>query len=204
MTLFSSFLLALALFFGLRAVPGIINKKASNRYRDEEIERTRHVLERDPTNSGTRAKLAEFLIEDGELEAGIHEYRTAISQMPHGPFTAQWKRKLRDALDTQAILARGERVPDFNEWRVCERCQAQVAASAKTCPKCNAVIRMDFMEWLLQPGNKRDIVRETIPIVLMLWVAAVIFMNLTLEWKGTLIISSVMVGGWLILRSMDK
>lgn len=203
MTFISTILALFALWFVIRAIPGIIQTKVSNQYRNEEIERTRRVLERDPSNSGTRAKLAAFLIEDGELEAGIHEYRTAISQSPHGPFTTEWKRKLRDALETQEIIARGERVPGFNEWRICENCQGKMAANAKTCPHCNAVIRMNFLEWVLQPNVKHDIVRETIPIALVLWVAAVIFMNLSLEWKGTLIISATMVGGWLILRSFD-
>lgn len=201
---FSFVLIVLALWVASRALPGLINKKELGRHRYEEVERTRRVLELDPTNSGTRAKLAGFLIEDGELEAGIHEYRTAISQMPHGPFTAEWKRKLRDALETQAILARGERVPGFNDWRICQNCQGKIAANVKSCPHCNAVVRMNFLEWVLQPGTKGEIARETIPIALLLWIVAIIFMNLPLEWKGTLIVSSVMVGGWLFLRSMDK
>jgi RNA polymerase subunit RPABC4/transcription elongation factor Spt4 len=200
-----TYLLFLAgLWFGLRTLLRNWDKADSANWRDEEIERTRRVLERDPTNSGTRAKMAGFLIEDGDLEAGIHEYRTAISSSPHGPFTTEWKRKLRDALDVQEKLARGERIPGFNEWRVCEKCQATLSVKEKTCTRCGATISRGFMEWTLDKQTQREIWGEALPFAVVLIVAFCIFSTLPFEWKGTIIISTTMVMGYLFLRSFDK
>ncbi|HEX8463486.1 MAG TPA: zinc ribbon domain-containing protein [Abditibacterium sp.] len=201
---FSFLLFVFALFFLWRGSQGSINKMESKRHRSDEFLRTISIVERDPSNSGTRAKLAAFLIEEGDLEAGIHEYRTAIANSPHGPFTTQWKRNLRDALETQATLERGDKIEGFNDWRVCNHCQAKVATADKSCPRCGAVLRMNALEWFLRGDTQREIWRESVPIALVLWICAIIFAQLPLEWKGTLIISSLLVGGWLIIRSFDK
>jgi hypothetical protein len=154
---FVYFLFLVGLWLGLRTLLRSWHKADSSNWRNQEIERTRRVLELDPSNSGTRAKMAAFLIEDGDLEAGIHEYRTAIGTSPHGPFTTEWKRKLRDALAVQEKLARGERIPGFHEWRVCEKCQATLSVKAKTCPGCGAIISRDFMEWVSDRQTQREI-----------------------------------------------
>lgn len=156
-----------------------------------------------PSNAGAHAQLAEFLLEDGDIDGAIAQWRTAIGLTPQGPFATEWKRKLKATLETQAVLARGEKVAGFREWRVCERCQAKVAAGAKSCPQCGAVLTKSFLEWFLNSGTQQDIWRQAIPISLVLWICSVVFMNLSIEWKGTIIMSSVIVGGYLIVRSMD-
>ncbi|PQV65071.1 hypothetical protein B1R32_10278 [Abditibacterium utsteinense] len=200
---FSFVLLILAGFFAWRGFHSYINASEAKRFRREERERTRHVLELDPSNSGTRAQFAAFLMEDGEVDAAIHEYRNAISTSPYGPFTDAWKRKLKEALEIQAILARGERVPGFNEWRVCPKCQAKVSIQEKTCPTCGEVLHMNTLEWVLRSDVQRDIWSHSIPIALVLWIVAIIFSTLPREVQGTLIISSILVGYWLFLRSFN-
>lgn len=200
---FSFVLLMLAGFFAWRGFHSYINSSEAKRYRREERERTRRVLELDPSNSGTRAQFAAFLMQDGDLEGAIHEYRTAISTSPHGPFTEAWKRKLKEALEIEATLARGERVAGFNEWRVCPKCQAKVLTSEKSCPKCGNTLHMNALEWFLQSDVQRDMWRQCLPITLVLWIGAIIFSALPREVQGTLIISSLIVGYWLFLRSFD-
>lgn len=201
-------LLVAGVWFGVKALVRTSDNAASHNWRLEEIERTRRVLERDPSNSGTRAKMAAFLIEDGDLEAGIHEYRTAINSSPHGPFTTEWKRKLREALDMQEKLARGERVLGFNEWRVCHKCEATLSVEEKTCPRCGATISRTLLEWGLDGQTQREIWREAIPIALVLSVVIIVltpfFTALPIEWRGTIIASTAIVMGFLFLRSMDK
>lgn len=94
-----------------------------------------------PSNAGAHAQLAEFLLEDGDINGAIDEFRTAIGLTPQGPFATEWKRKLKAALETQEILGCGEKVTGFHEWRVCEKCQAKVVAGAKTCPQCGATFK---------------------------------------------------------------
>ncbi|RYG72493.1 hypothetical protein EON80_04085 [bacterium] len=197
-------LLLFLLWFCIRVVPRSVQNARTMAWRHEEIERTRKVIERDPSNSGTRAKLAAFLIEDGDLDAGIHEYRTAIGTSPQGPFTTEWKRKLRDALELQAILARGEKPLGFHEWRACGQCNATVPIREKTCPKCGLTLNKGLVEWGMDPNTQREIWREAIPISIVLLVVIAIFSALPTEVKGILIISSLLVGGWLFLRSFDK
>lgn len=200
---FSFVLLVFAGFFAWRGFHSYINASETKRYRREERERTRRVLELDPSNSGTRAQFAAFLMQDGDLETAIHEYRTAIGTSPHGPFTEAWKRKLKEALDIQATLSRGERVPGFNEWRVCRKCQAQVSIREKSCPKCGETLHMSALEWAMQPNVWHDLWRQCLPITLVLWICAIIFSALPREVQGSLIISSLLVGYWLFLRSFD-
>ncbi len=200
---FSFLCLLLAGFFAWRGLHSYIGISEAKRYRREEIERTRRVLELDPTNSGTRAQFAAFLMQDGDIDGAIHEYRTAVSHSPHGPFTEAWKRKLKEALEIQATLSLGERVPGFNEWRVCRKCQARVSLRDKTCPKCGEVLQMGAMEWFFRADLQREMWRQCLPIVLVLWICAIIFSTLPREVQGMLIISSLMVGFWLFLRSFD-
>ncbi len=200
---FSLFLLVLAGFFSYRGLHSFFGYSEAKRHRRDEIARMRHVLELDPSNSGTRAQFAGFLMEDGDVDAAIHEYRTAISTSPHGPFTEAWKRKLKEALEIQVILARGERVPGFNQWRTCRKCQARVTLQDKSCPKCGEIVHMSFGEWVLRSDVQRDLWSQSLPIAFALWIASIIFSALPLEWQGTLIISSVLVGFWLFTRSFD-
>ncbi len=179
----------------------------SNRLRNEDFEKWRRTAEKDPTNAGAHAHMAEFFLEDKELDNAIHSYRTAISLMPHGPFSEAWKRKLKGALEIKAALDRGERVPEFNELRACHNCQKQVLAKYKKCPNCGAILHMNPIEFLTQPHIAREWARETIIIsvilALILWIGGIAFTVLPLEWKGAIIISSVMAGTWYLLRAIN-
>ncbi len=200
---FSFLLLMFAAFFGYRALGNFADKSESKRGRSEEIERARLVVELDPSNSGTRAQYAAYLIEEGDLEGGIHHFRTAIGNSPHGPFTESWKRQLKRALETQEIVARGEKVPGFNEWRTCRRCQARLTLEDKSCPKCGEVLQMGVGEWVKSEGVARDIWKESWPFALALGIAAIVVSSLPMEWQATLIISALIVGFWLFLRSFN-
>ena len=102
---FSYLFLGLALFVGFRALQSYANAHGTKTWRLDERARIRNVVEKMPSNAGAHAQLAEFLLEDGDVDAAISEWRTAIGLTPQGPFATEWKRKLKAALDTQATLA---------------------------------------------------------------------------------------------------
>jgi tetratricopeptide (TPR) repeat protein len=179
----------------------------SNRLKNEEFEKWQKAVEFDPNNAGAHAHMAEFFFENRELDNAIHSYRTAISLMPHGPFSDAWKRKLKTALEIKAALDRGEKIPAFNDLRVCHNCHQQVLVKFKKCPNCGAILHMNPIEFLTQPHIARAWARETmiisVVITLVLWIGGIIFTALPIEWKGCIIMASVMVGGWYLLRAIN-
>lgn len=201
---FSWILLAGAAFFALRSLQGYSLRDGSKKLRSDDLEAARRRVERDPSQSGAHADLAAYLAQDGDLEGAIAHFRAAIGAAPHGPFTQKWKHSLREALDAQQRLARGERVPGFNEWRVCPGCQKRVPVNEKSCPNCGTVLHMSALEWALRSDVQRDIWKQSLPLALLSWVAFLVFTTLPLQWKGALIMVSAIAGGWLILRSFDK
>ncbi len=200
---FSFVCLLLAGFVAWRGFHGYIDQSEAKRFRRESIERVRHVLELDPSNSGTRAQFAAYLGEDGDVDGAIHEYRSAIWTSPHGPHTEAWKRKLKELLEIQAALERGERVPGFNEWRVCRKCQAKVTLREKVCPKCGETLQMGTFEWFFRADLQREMWRQCLPLTLVLWVCAIIFSALPREVQGTIVMASLILGYWLFVRSFD-
>ena len=129
-----------AIFWGLAAVFGLIHlnryafRSENKRLVSEEETRCLIVIERDPTNAGAHAQLADLAYERGDLELAIHEWRTAVRLLPEGPFTLSWKRKLKRVLAMQEQIARGERPVPLHEMRVCPKCEADLPARAKACP----------------------------------------------------------------------
>jgi len=200
-------LCGLAAFILLRVVMIFATHSESNRLKNEDFEKWRRTAEKDPTNAGAHAHMAEFFLNEKELDNAIHSYRTAISLMPHGPFSEAWKRKLKGALEIKAALDRGERIPEFNELRTCHHCHKQVLAKYKKCPNCGAILHMNPIEFLTQPHIAREWARETptysVIIVLILWIGGIAFTVLPIEVKGTIIIASVIVGGWYLLRAIN-
>ena len=198
-------------FLGLAFIVGLIHfnryafKSENKRLVSEEETRCLVVIERDPTNAGAHAQLADLAYERQDLELAIHEWRTAINLLPHGPFTTSWKRKLRRTLDMHEQVARGERpkeLLDMHEMRVCPRCDADVSPRARTCPNCGETLYMNPVEFLRQPDVAREWAKETAAFTLVLLCVGIVFMNVDLAWKGTLLISTAIVGGWYLLRGI--
>lgn len=197
-----------AIFWGLAFVVGLIHfnryafKSETKRLRSEEETRCLRVIERDPTNAGAHAQLAELAYDREDLEIAIHEWRTAIGILPEGPFSTSWKRRLRRALDRQEQQARGERPVPMHEMRVCPNCQADVSTRAKTCPRCGEVLSMNPIEFFSQPEVAREWARETAAFTIVLLLVGIVFMNVSLEWKGTLLMSTAIVGGYYLLKGI--
>ena len=198
-----------AFFWGLAAIFGLIHlnryafKSENKRLISEEETRCLRVIERDPTIAGAHAQLADLAYDRQDLELAIHEWRTAIGLLPEGPFTTAWKRRLKRALEMQAQQARGERPVQMHEMRVCPRCQAEVSISAKTCQRCGEVLYMNPVEFMKQPEVTREWARETAGFTIVLLLIGTVFINLPIEWKGLLLISTAIVGGYYFLKGIE-
>ena len=198
-----------AIFWGLAAVFGLIHlnryafRSENKRLVSEEETRCLLVIERDPTNAGAHAQLADLAYERGDLELAIHEWRTAIGILPGGPFTTSWKRRLRRALDYQQQIASGERPLQMHEMRVCPKCQADVKTDAKNCARCGEVLYMNPIEFFKQPEVAREWAKETAGFTVVFLCVGIIFLNLPIEWKGVLLMSTAIVGGYYILKGIE-
>ena len=198
-----------AFFWGLAAIAGLIHlnryafKSENKRLISEEETRCLVVIERDPTNAGAHAQLADLAYDRQDLELAIHEWRTAIRLLPEGPFTTSWKRRLKRVLEMQAQQARGERPVQMHEMRVCPNCQAEVSTSAKKCHSCGEVLYMNPIEFLKQPEVAREWARETAAFTIVFLIVGMIFMSVPIEVKGVLIMSTAIVGAYYFLKSFD-
>lgn len=198
-----------AIFWGLAAIVGLIHlnryafKSENKRLISEEETRCLVVVERDPTNAGAHAQLANLAYDRQDLELAIHEWRTAIGLLPQGPFTTTWKSRLRRALEMREQQLRGERPVQMHEMRVCPKCEADVPTRAKNCPRCGEVLYMNPVEFIRQPEVARAWAKETAGFTIVLLLVGIIFMNVPLEVKGTLLMSTAIVGGYYFLKGIE-
>ena len=191
-------------FFLLRIILRYHNDWELRRLETRDFENWQSIAQKDPTNASAWGNMADYYAKHGEIEAAIENYRRAINLMPHGPFSQKWKSRLKDVLRAQEALARGEKVPGFYDQRACHSCHKLVPASARRCPHCDAILYMGPIEFLTQPHIARQWARETLVIsvvlVVVLWMGGTLFTALPIEWKGVIIMASVIVGGFYLLR----
>ena len=198
----SIILLFLALFFGARFLYAFANIRNTREQREGEYARHYRVIEFDKSNAGSHAHLAEMLFADGQVSDAIGMWRAAIRALPHGHATEKWKRDLKRALEVQSYIDRGQRPPGFHDLRACHKCELLIPATAKICPHCGATISMSVTEFFGQKEVQRDWMRETLVIAVVLYVAALLFSTLPAEIKGVLLVSTALVGGWLLVRAI--
>ncbi len=165
-------------------------------------ERFGQAIAENSENAAAHASLAQLHWEAGELDAAIHHWRTSININPNGPTTQTRKNQLKKALARQARQQRGLQGDGFDEFKVCERCDSDVPVKARVCPVCNNTLEMNFFEWIAQKENYTDVARFAAPFIVVLWVVALIFAHLPLEYKACLSMAGVIVGAWYFLRGI--
>lgn len=176
------------------------NKRPSD-YK-ERAERFGQAIAEYPDNAAAHASLAQLHWEAGELEAAIHHWRTAINISPQGPLTQGRKNQLKKALELQARQQQGLQGDGFADFKVCERCNADVPVKARVCPACQNTLEMSFFEWIARKENYTDVARFAAPFIVVLWIVALIFAHLPLEYKACLMMAGVIVGAWYFLRGI--
>ncbi len=199
---FSILCLVIALGLGLRVLMAYANSQGMRDERRMEYQRHHSVVQQDPTNAGSYARLAEMLLEDKQVDDAISAWRRAINLLPQGPFTTKWKRDLKRALEIQATLARGEKPLEQKDVRICPKCEAIVPNAITTCPVCGEILHLSFANTLAQNEVAGAWLKETLAISAVLWIVGIVFSTLPIEWKGMIVISSAIVFGYLIIRSL--
>ena len=168
----------------------------------ERVERFRQAIAQNPANAAAHSSLAQVHWEAGELDAAISHWRAAINASPQGPLTQGRKSQLKKALELQARQQQGLQGDGFADFKVCERCNADVPVKARVCPACNNTLEMSFWQWIAQKENARDVARYAIPFILVLWIVALVFAHLPLEYKACLMMAGAIVGAWYFLKSI--
>lgn len=202
MNAFSLLCLVFALGLALRVASLYANSQGIRDERRGEYERHRRVVEHDPTNSGSYARLAEMLLEDGQVDDAVSAWRRAVFLMPQGPFTTKWKRDLKRALEIQATYARGEKPLGQRDVRICPKCEAIVPNAITTCPNCGETLYLSFANTIAQTDVARSWLIETLVASAVLWTAGIVFSALPLEWKGTIIIATALAAGFFAIRAL--
>ncbi|BCM89579.1 hypothetical protein IAD21_01426 [Abditibacteriota bacterium] len=194
--------LLLALGLGLRVAMIYANARGISDERRMEYERHNYVVQQDPNNAGSYARLAEMLYEDKRVDEAIAAWRRAVYLMPQGPFTTRWKRDLKRALEDQATIARGEKPLEQKDVRICPRCEAIVPNAITICPNCGETLHLSFANTIAQTDVAKSWLKETLAVCAVLFIAGIIFSALPMEVKGTLIISATLVIGYFIIRAI--
>lgn len=151
-------LILAAIIVGVRAALASFRLAEKHKSRLEEMERWKIAIQRDPSNAGAHAQLAEILVEDGQYSSAVHAYEAALSILPHGPFSAKWRHGLKRSQDLKEgadrARAKGQKVPGFDDWNVCE-CGAVVSAREKRCFRCGQMVKQDFASALTETNILR-------------------------------------------------
>ncbi len=168
----------------------------------ERVERFGQAIAQNGDNAAAHASLAQVHWEAGELETAIHHWRTAVRVSPQSPLTQGRKTQLKKALALQARAAQGLQGDGFADFKVCDRCDADVPKDARICPACQNILEMGFFEWITRRENALDVGRYAAPFIVVLWIVALIFAHLPLEYKACLMMAGVIVGAWYFLRAI--
>lgn len=155
-----------------------VEEKRKNRLQD--MEKWKLALRRDPNNAGAHGQLAEILVEDGQYAAGAQAYETALSLLPHGPFSAKWRHSLKKAQDlkeaAERARAQGQKPPSFEDWNVCN-CGATVSSRDRKCYRCGHPLHQDFAHAL----TETNILRMALPF--MAWMLfGFLLLSLLPQW----------------------
>lgn len=165
------------------------------RLQGEDVERLESAIAFDPSNAGAHAGLGEKLANLKRIDEAINEYRTAIRLLPDGLQTKRWKSDLRTLLDAQNGI-------DRYDFQVCRSCTCDMPRGTKTCPKCGEVQHMNFFQWSSKRENLLPSLRDSALSTLALFLVLSVLMVLPIEVAGSLVMASILVGGWFLLQAM--
>lgn len=188
----------LLLLLGCGALPLVslyADKSGRKQLHNDDIERLESAIAFDPDNAGAHAGLGEKLAELKRIDEAIHEYRMAIRLLPAGLQTKRWKSDLRTLLDAQNGI-------DRYDFQVCRSCHHDMPRNAKTCPQCGEIQNMNFFQWSSKRENLLPSLREAALVTVAMFLVLSALMVLPLEVAGSLVMASILVGGWFLLQAM--
>ena len=195
----SPLLIAVWLVFVIAATIGIPalaargEKSALFQMHEEDIAKYRRALEVNPRNSAAWREIGEVYMKMNRYDDALEAYKEAIKINP--PDVQKIRRRLNQALEYRAGLPNAQTV-------ICDECKEETP-KAKTCLHCGAPIETNLLEWLFARENIRDILKPTVIIVAGIIATFAVFSTLPLEVKVVLIIASMIVGGFLLWRTVE-
>lgn len=186
------------LIFGLFLMPyfgAMLNRKALRKIDEEEMYRARDVLVADPANHLARVVLAEKLHKLGRLDEAIEHLEYAvenspvISRLERGKLQA-WKR---------------EQAFEQKKLRLCPMCGAENPGEARRCIQCGSAVEalVALKEWAAEERVVHQVLWLWLIVMAVLTVLGFVFFILPLDVQGVLVISTLLVGGWLFLNRLS-
>jgi tetratricopeptide (TPR) repeat protein len=188
-----------------------MNQRALNRMHNDDIEKYRKALEFDPSNASAHRFLGDIYFKQDRYDDAIVEYKAAIKLDPHD--VVALRRKLNYVLDLRLEAQHGHAtLPGTNQpaaapsaprqdVTMCPSCRMDTPSDGKTCVHCGEQLNMGFSEWLMQPDNFRDVMRQSTVAMVVAVILLTVFTSLPLEVKACVLCASALVGGVYLLRS---
>lgn len=184
-----SMIIYIALMIGTAGATQLIAVELERRLlrhmRDDDIEKYRAVIARDPKNAAAHAYLAGALAEMGQHDEAIEAYETAIALSPQHTRTERYR--LQQVIDAK-------RRASGQAGLQCLECRAESPRGSRFCVKCGASLNTSFLVWLFTPRNLRDVLfRSTIALLIVIIFISALYV-LPLPITGCVIGATVVVG----------
>lgn len=161
------------------------------RMMEEDIEKYQQMIAFDPKNAAAHSYLGETYLKLGKYDEAIESFETVIGLLPERSEKEQYK--LRTAIEAKAR----QEVPMIR----CNHCRAEILESSRVCSACSQNPRENFLTWLVQKENLKDVLKTTAGCMIVITLLIAFLGTLPIEVLGTLIMSTLIVGFILLYRA---
>lgn len=186
------------------------NRRALKRMNNEDIDKYKRALEFDPNNASAHRFLGDIYFKEERYDEAIAAYKAAIKLDPHD--VSALRRKLNYVLDVRqqaqpaSTASAGTPITQTatiqGDVTMCPACRMDTPSAGKTCVHCGEQINMNFIEWLMQPENFRDVMRQSTLAMLVAVVLLTVFTALPILVKVCVLCATAMVGAYYFLRNI--
>lgn len=177
-------------------VPTVIasaDKRELHRIYESDIAKFRRAIESGINSAGAWREIGELYLRMNRYDEAIAAYKEAIRLNPQD--VDKVRRRLNLALEYRAGMSHAKTV-------VCEECERETP-TGKTCIHCGAALETNFLGWLSQADNLRDVWKPTVAIFAAAIALLTIFSALPVVLKATIILICVVTGGLLIWLAVE-
>lgn len=148
---------------------------------EDDVRRYREAIEFDARNAAAHAFLAAVYHKQGRLEEAIGEYEIAVELDP------------QDAKSRSRLKALARRLQEQPEFVRCPKCESELSAATKTCPKCGwsrAVV-----QGLREMRERGDFKRLLIAAIAVAFGIPVLSLLLRISIESTM---TLLMLGWMV------
>ena len=165
----------------------------------------RRRIAEDPKNLGAHEALAESLRRAGRLDEARDTCLSALDAIGDSPISERTRYKLRqiDADIRDRAQAHGRRAPRQRELEFCSQCGAPNPPQRRHCELCDALLPFDSYWDALRSRELQRASLESLSIIAVVCVLLAFFGYLPLDIKGSVVIATVIVVAWRLLKAID-